>query len=386
MKTSKKICIRHLPVLLVISLTLLSFWGCANVQHQATFNKNYLPKEDVRIKVAKVVNDTGYKFDVDIERLLTNTLEEQLMEENLLNLGKTEPNLFMESRIIGYRKGSAFKRWMMPGWGATELAIRCDLKDGNNNLVGTAMSSREIVAGGLYTIGAWETIFNDVANDVAGDLKDQIVAQGYVVKSKTRAQEAGQPEEAPKLASIPKDAPVVQVVLRRQPMDLSNQVEITNMLIAYDFFDRSRNANGSFVNDLVDNNDGTVTDRATGLVWEKNGSNLLSNRRAKEYIKQLNRRRFASYSDWRLPTVEELASLLARKRESGVHLNPVFNRKQSRCWTADKAESQSWSWYKGAWLVDFKNGFVDDAYWSGEASGTYRKNAENYVKAVRSAR
>ena len=167
-------CIRHLIVVLVISLTSISFWACTNVQHQATFNKNYLPKEDVRIKVAKVVNDTGYTFDVDIEQLLADTLEEQLLEENLLSLGKEEPNLFMESKIIGYRKGSAFKRWMMPGWGATELAIRCDLKDDKNNLVGSATSSREIVAGGLYTVGAWETIFNDVANDVAGDLKDQI--------------------------------------------------------------------------------------------------------------------------------------------------------------------------------------------------------------------
>ena len=116
MKLSSKQCIRRLLVILVIGSTLIFFGGCTNVQHQARFNQNYLPKEDVRIKVVKVVNDTGYTFDVDIEQLLTDTLEQQLMEENLLNLGKTEPNLFMESRIVGYKKGSAFKRWMMPGW------------------------------------------------------------------------------------------------------------------------------------------------------------------------------------------------------------------------------------------------------------------------------
>ena len=64
----------------------------------------------------------------------------------------------MESRIVGYKKGSAFKRWMMPGWGATELSIRCDLKDDKNNQVGSAIASCEVVAGGGYTIGAWKTV------------------------------------------------------------------------------------------------------------------------------------------------------------------------------------------------------------------------------------
>lgn len=399
MKPSPKKNIRYLIVILVIGLTLISFGGCTNVQHQVKFNRNYLPKEDVRIKVAKVVNDTGYGFDVDIEQLLTNTLEDQLMEENLLNLGKTPPNLFMESRIVGYKKGSAFKRWMMPGWGATELTIRCDLKDGNNNVVGTAMSSREVVAGGLYTVGAWETIFDDVADDVAGDLKHQIVAQGYVVKPKTRAQAttaakdvepgasaADQPQEAPKLAAIPKDAPVVRVGLRRQPILITNQMQITNMLVEYDFFDRTRNARGAFVNSFIDNNDDTVTDKATGLMWEKSGTtSRLYNGKAKEYVKQLNRKRFAGYGDWRMPTIEELASLLVRKRKNGAHIDPVFDRKQTRCWTIDRCESQSWSWYKGAWLVDFKNGEVSEAYWS-KSYGSYSKNTANYTRAVRTVR
>ncbi len=243
---------------------------------------------------------------------------------------------------------------------------------------------------------------NQIALEIAGDetlkahilqhkplLADQPQEKQELTSTPETAlttQATHQPQEAPKLASIPKEAPVVRVGLRKQPILITNQMQITDMLVEYDFFDRSRNAYGSFVNDFIDYNDGTITDRATGLMWEKNGSSLFSNRRAKEYINELNRQRVAGHSDWRMPTVEELASLLARKRESGVYLDPVFNRKQSRCWTADKCESQSWSWYKGAWLVDFKNGFVDEAYWSGERGGSYRKNAENYVKAVRSVR
>jgi len=179
--------------------------------------------------------------------------------------------------------------------------------------------------------------------------------------------------------------PVVRVGLRRQPKFISNQSHITNMLLEYDFFDNSRNPGGSFVNSFVNNNDGTVTDKATGLMWQKSGSSRLSNRRAKEYIKQLNRQRLAGYSDWRMPTVEELASLLAGSTKNGVHIDPAFDYKQTRCWTIDRCESQSWSWYKGAWLVDFKNGGVNEAYWSG-SGGQYSKNVENCTKAVRSDR
>ena len=67
------------------------FAGCANVQHQAKLDKAYLPKEDVSIKVDKVVNDTGFDFDIDIEAKLADALEDQLLEEDLLWLGGEEP-------------------------------------------------------------------------------------------------------------------------------------------------------------------------------------------------------------------------------------------------------------------------------------------------------
>ena len=73
-------------------------------------------------------------------------------------------------------------------------------------------------------------------------------------------------------------------------------------------------------NDYQDNGDGTVTDRATGLTWQQSGSQkMLEYEDAKKYVEGLNRDRFAGYTDWRLPTVDELASLLEpeeKKRRS----------------------------------------------------------------------
>ncbi|MCK5420241.1 MAG: DUF1566 domain-containing protein, partial [Desulfobacterales bacterium] len=134
-------------------------------------------------------------------------------------------------------------------------------------------------------------------------------------KTKTEAEKTPLEKEKPKVASISKDVSDARVSLRKKPTKISNEMKIKNMLEEYGFFDMSKNFFGAFDNDFVDNNDGTITDKATGLMWQKSGSSkFLYNWDAKEYIKQLNRQRFAGHSDWRMPTVEELASLLERRK------------------------------------------------------------------------
>ena len=162
------------------------------------------------------------------------------------------------------------------------------------------------------------------------------------------------------------------------------------MLVKYNFFDKQRLSWGSFENDFVDNNDGTVADKATGLMWQKNGSSssLANMNDAKRYIKKLNKESFASHSDWRMPTIIELASLLEESRINGVHIDPVFGNKQTPCWTADESEATG-SGMLAAWIVSFKQGQIFQAEYSNfpiNYSLMYRKNYLNFVKAVRSVK
>lgn len=159
----------------------MGFWGCTSVHHQEKLNENYLPKEGVVIKVAKVVNDTGFTFDFDLEKMLADALEDQLFEKDLLWLGDKEPNIFMESTIIG----SSSKQLLTPKVGPNELSIRCELKDDKNNLVGSFMVRRELVIGDLQKVEDWQAIIKSVANDVAEDIRDQIESHGYAVRPKT---------------------------------------------------------------------------------------------------------------------------------------------------------------------------------------------------------
>ena len=148
-----------------------------------------------------------------------------------------------------------------------------------------------------------------------------------------------------------------RVHLRNQAKQLSDE-DVKSMLIKFNFFDKTKNKNGVFANDFVDNGDGTVTDQTTGLMWQKDGSlKGMTWADSKEYANKLNNDRFSGRSDWRLPTIEELASLLKSKKANGnLHIDPIFSEKQMFCWSADTFGPEM------AWYASFKAGMIRHIY------------------------
>ena len=180
-----------------------------------------------------------------------------------------------------------------------------------------------------------------------------------------------------------------KILLKASPKLVSDEY-IARMVKEYNLYDAKLNESGSFANDFVDNGDGTITDKATGLMWQKSGSSRSKTwTRARKYVTKLNKDTFAGYSDWRLPTIEECASLMEREKGNGVHLDPIFDNKQKSCWSADtkrvSALPDSAGEYQG-WVVKFAEGMIVRDQWSEDKDmvGFHPQlEAKYYIRAVR---
>ena len=96
-----------------------------------------------------------------------------------------------------------------------------------------------------------------------------------------------------------------------------------------------------------------VVDNATGLMWMREGSdNYLKWDEAQKWVTRLNQLGYAGYQDWRLPTLEEAASLLEPNKRDGLYIDPVFSRRQDGCWTGDRMGNLT------AWHVGFDDGSI----------------------------
>jgi len=192
-------------------------------------------------------------------------------------------------------------------------------------------------------------------------------------------------KEKKKLAYIPKTVTSAKLSLRKEPKNKLSEDAVRTMVKKYDFFDSEWNPNGTFANGFIDNGDGTLTDKATGLMWEGGGSpSARIFKRSEFYVKKLNEDKFAGYSDWRLPTVEELASLLKKDENNLIHIDPLLAKKQRSCWSADMAPDFDINRpMRQVWVVSFKKGKIRIETLANEV-WSHRPPEHNYVRAVRS--
>jgi hypothetical protein len=118
---------------------------------------------------------------------------------------------------------------------------------------------------------------------------------------------------------------------------------------------------------LTDNGNATVTDQATGLVWQKKDDGTTKTwQSALDYCNALS---MASSSDWRLPNIKELRSIVD---ESGYNpsIDPVFNGTNASIYWSSSSSAYSPG---TAWFVSFGYGDVSPG----------NKTYNYYVRCVR---
>lgn len=118
----------------------------------------------------------------------------------------------------------------------------------------------------------------------------------------------------------------------------------------------------------IDHGDGTVTDTRTGLMWKQCAEGQLEPDGEQGQLQEMNwyaavalpkqlqhQPGFAGYNDWRLPTKDELASLVMKERANPCVCTEAFPNCQSlRFWTSSFYVGGS----SGAWYIYFDNGYV----------------------------
>lgn len=110
------------------------------------------------------------------------------------------------------------------------------------------------------------------------------------------------------------------------------------------------------VSRFKDLGNGTVLDSRTGLLWEKAGSERpVRFAEALAHVERLNQEKFAGYSDWRVPRLEELQSLLTEKGFEGLRLDPLFDRRVPACWSSTQYTVGAQKHHAG---LDFRDGTV----------------------------
>lgn len=115
-------------------------------------------------------------------------------------------------------------------------------------------------------------------------------------------------------------------------------------------------------NDFTDNDDSTITDNATGLMWAQDDSGEgLNWEEALAWVEQQNNASYLGYNDWRLPNVKELQSIVDYARSpyttDSAAIDPLFNATAITNEAGETDYPFYWSGTTHANLSDVTGGF-----------------------------
>ena len=122
------------------------------------------------------------------------------------------------------------------------------------------------------------------------------------------------------------------------------------------------------VNNFQNNNDGTITDQATGLMWAQTDSGSgMDWEDALVYAQTQNTANFLGYSDWRLPSSKELQSIVDYTRSPGAtdpaNVGPAIDPLFSCTGITNEGGAADYPWYWTSTSAKVKANEANDSAW-----------------------
>jgi hypothetical protein len=220
-------------------------------------------------------------------------------------------------------------------------------------------------------ITLWKKFLETYSDDIPGETRDERLkkeAWEMIIHFQGR---------------LPPGDPLRSIRLRSAYNENLREEEWRSTLLKYGFFDFERNQRGSFrhqyqVSSL--HGDKVVLDFAAGLMWHPGGSQYsVPYEKIPLWLNWLNRKDYAGFHDWRLPTLEEAASLLQKgpKGSKNRFIDEAFSTRESPIYTGDRfmenplASSGQYEY----WRVSYR--------WRGSSDRDWIRY-ESYIRPVRS--
>jgi len=225
--------------------------------------------------------------------------------------------------------------------------------DGTNATVGqaTAVAPFGIVETPTptfeWTPVRWATKYRLVVQETSQESTIQDTSETYVIDEWYTAEEAGCASEDG-LCEVMPDA---EVIGKNEFKILACANEECGSWSAPMNFDFTAMSLARF----TDNGDGTVTDNHTNLMWSKNAKLYIEFQNWHDAIISCEKLTLAGHTDWRLPFVYELSSLIDKKQKYPALPpgNPFLNNEQV-CWTSSTYAFD----HTKAWVVTTIDGIV----------------------------
>lgn len=154
----------------MIPCALIALMSCAT-QSADQYLKPFDASKYKTIRIEACIDRTGVAGTRDIGAEATQSLREKISDSGFFEI-RSDGELTLTCDVGRFVEGSALKRWLWPGWGATKAKITVMVWEQSSQTVLAILSSvASVESGGLYTIGADQYIIDVATNDIVRKLK-----------------------------------------------------------------------------------------------------------------------------------------------------------------------------------------------------------------------